>query len=115
MKAGTPIEVIRTKTVVIFRYWRDIVIALFPEESWNSSDYHCSSYQSTGQHGAADYYGIMGESRPATSDEYSQLKTELESAPYKYNFKVQKRATWRNHEKRHMAAVSASCQTPLSV
>jgi hypothetical protein len=75
-------------TRVVFRWWResDSVIALFPD----IEDRHglVSSYMHVGQHGPADYMGIIANSRPATPEEYTDLKRELESAPYNYNLKV---------------------------
>lgn len=70
------------KTKVVFRYWEKSVIALFPEipnDAWGT---YCESYQHIGQHGGADYYGIIERSRPATPEEYACLKDELESIGY---------------------------------
>jgi hypothetical protein len=56
------------KTIVVFRRWRatrvdmQSVIALFPEVEgvWP----YCSSYEHIGQHGAADYTGVIDATRP---------------------------------------------------
>lgn len=79
-------------TVVVFRKWPEGgVIALFPEELWNGVS--CSSFEHVGQHGAADYGGVIRRTTPATPEEYAELKWELESAPYKYVLRVVKRFT----------------------
>lgn len=69
------------KTIVIFRYWRDDVIALFP---FVVADRHgrCQSYMHIDKHAVADYYHIISPSRPATPAEYAALKAELESIGY---------------------------------
>ena len=74
-------------TPVVFRKWNDSIIALFPYEIENNKG-SISSYQQIGQHGAADYSGIMENSSPATEAEYSELKKELESYPYNYRLVV---------------------------
>lgn len=77
-------------TKVVFRFWyvsKD-VIALFPD-TWEYG--FCDSYEHIGQHGDADYNGIISHSRPATPEEYEYLKQELESYPYGYNLKVLQR------------------------
>lgn len=79
-------------TKVVFRWWnvsKDI-IALFPD-TWEYG--FCNSYEHVGQHGDADYDGIIKQSRPATPEEYADLKAELESIGY--NLKVmQRRCSW---------------------
>lgn len=94
-------------TPVLFRVWTaefpgtrkpgtgDLynVIALFPA----NAEYRpgsVSSYMHIGQHGAADLYGIIWKSRPATPEEYAPLKRELERN-YGYNLKVYQRADRR--------------------
>jgi len=73
------------KTLVVFRYWykpkdNPGVIALFPEI--DEGNYYCSSYQHVGQHGDADYQGVIAATRPASESEYRDLKQELESLGY---------------------------------
>lgn len=71
-----------TKTRVIFRKFKEgDIIALFPDEPWNHTGWECASYQHLGQHGAADPR-IVGNTKPATPDEYASLKKELESMKY---------------------------------
>lgn len=69
---------------VIFRKWKDgEVIALFPDIPFNTRDYTTMSYVHMGQHGAADYSGVIAETRPATEPEYRDLLAELQSIGYK--------------------------------
>lgn len=69
------------------------VFALFPGHAGSMDLWTCSSYQHVGQHCDADIRLCMESSRPATPEEYASLKRELESAPYKYNLRIVKRAT----------------------
>jgi len=78
-------------TRAIFRVWkrtRDTrpgfvgsVIALLPDLPANASG-AITSYEHVGQHGAADYAGVMAETRPATPDEYARLLRELTQRGY---------------------------------
>lgn len=81
-------------TYVVFRKWKrssgnEGVIALFPYERSNLT--MCMSYEHIGQHGGADYTGVVSRTVLATEDEYAPLKRELESEPFNYVLKVQKR------------------------
>jgi hypothetical protein len=83
-------------TIVIFRKWQTRadghgVIALFPKLPGGTSGM-CDSFEHTGQHGAADLAGVIRRTRPATPDEYADLKRELESAPYSYVLTVRQRS-----------------------
>lgn len=85
------------ETIVIFRKWYRRcdgtgIIALFPAEPWSGRDPMVTSYEHVGQHGAADYSGVLSRTKPASPDEYAALKRELESAPYHYQLAVRKRA-----------------------
>lgn len=84
-------------TPVIFRYWKNEVIALFPSVP-GSSKYNCSSYMHVGQHSSADDRMIIAESRPATPQEYADLKIELENAGY--TLKIYRRWQYRFLEMR---------------
>jgi hypothetical protein len=81
-------------TVVIFRKWIPSlggdVIALFPEDQDPLTGL-VQSFIHFGQHGRANYDLMMSKSRAATEEEYKDLKRELESPPYEYKLKVQKR------------------------
>ncbi len=70
------------ETNVMFRYWKDDVIAIFPEIPGDSSPHNCLSYQHIGQHGTCDPAYIIRDSKPATVQQYQGLKTELESMGY---------------------------------
>lgn len=71
------------KTVVVFRVWKDSgsVIALFPNE--DSGQGFCDSYEHVGQHGGADYQGVIAATRPATPNEAQDLLKELRQIGYK--------------------------------
>ena len=72
---------VNEKTLTIFRKYKDSdIIALFPNEKHN--DMLCMSYMHIGQHGGADYHGTISITRPATPEEYHDLKVELESIGY---------------------------------
>jgi hypothetical protein len=88
------------KTKVIFRYWRDSIIAIFPEELGNNEVYTCNSYQHIGQHSTCDPEGITEDkdSRLATPEEYHDLKIELESLGY--NLQIIKRNLYLYTERR---------------
>ena len=103
----------QSQVAVIFRVWtaefpgtRKVgtgnlynTIALFPELPADVNGHYCESYQHVGQHGAANYQMIIAHSRPAWASEYADLKRELESAPYHYNFVVYKRQTPQHRAK----------------
>lgn len=70
-------------TKVIFRMFKGEVLALFPEVAGTvDKPHHCLSYARIGQHSAADPYGVIDESSPATPEEYASLKRELERIGY---------------------------------
>lgn len=85
-----------SKTPVVFRVWNkgdsSDTIALFPTEPAGMNGELCSSYEHVGQHGGADYEGVISQTRPATPDEYADLRKELESEPYKYELEVYPKA-----------------------
>src|SRR5262249_7063268 len=66
-------------TLVIFRRWRDIgdIIALFPELPSDYEGYFCDAYEHVGQHGGADYLGVVQATRPVSVDEAGDLIAEL--------------------------------------
>ena len=81
-------------TIAVFRKWNNSngggIIALFPGTEWNNRGL-VSSYEHDGQHGGADYDGVLSLSVPATPAEYANLKRELESYPFHYNLKIRER------------------------
>lgn len=80
---------------VVFRKWNQRngggVIALFPDLIANHFNGTHESYEHVGQHGGASYDMVIASSKPATPEEYSALKRELEGVPYHYQLKVIKR------------------------
>ena len=79
-------------TKVVFRKWKDgDIIALFPDEPWSRCDYSTTSYMHVGQHGAADYAGVIADTRPAREEEYHDLLAELKTIGYT-DLRVVKRA-----------------------
>lgn len=70
-------------TKVVFRRWKDgDIIALFPDAPWSRYDYSTTSYMHVGQHGAADYAGVIAATRPARENEYRDLLAELKAIGY---------------------------------
>jgi hypothetical protein len=91
------------KTVVIFRTWNDAkmcgsgtVIALFPELPSDYAGRLCDSYEHVGQHGGADYQGVVAATRPAIVSEYVPLHRELTARGY--DLRVMNRLTPRMRE-----------------
>jgi len=77
------------KTDIVFRVdkskdFKGTVFALFPHEVSDHKG-NVLSYQHVGQHSGADYNGCIASSRPATADEYADLKKEMESIGYDIN------------------------------
>jgi hypothetical protein len=93
-------------TIVIFRMDREgIVFALFPELPADNYGCYCTCYQHVGQHCAADYFGCIAESRPATPEEYADLAAELRQRGY--DLAVRQRATYPIHQRRRELATVA--------
>ncbi len=90
--------------VVVFRRWRDTgdAVALFPEIPADIRGQYCSSYEHIGQHGAADYYGVIQDTTPVGPRECAELAEELRRIGY--NLRPIKRASWRNHGRRRQIA-----------
>jgi hypothetical protein len=63
----------------------------------DSYRWHILSYEHIGQHGGADYQGVIDRTVPATEAEYSGLKRELEGTGY--NLEAYKRQTAKMREK----------------
>jgi hypothetical protein len=90
--------------LVVFRKWRDCgtIIAMFPELPSDLQGWYCDAYEHVGQHGGADFHGVIQHSIPARPDEYADLAEELTRIGY--NLRPIKRASWRHHEKRRQTA-----------
>ncbi|MFA5323710.1 MAG: hypothetical protein WC373_13645 [Smithella sp.] len=82
------------------------VFALMPEIPTDELGRYCACYQHIGQHGSADYHLCIRKSKPASPEEYAELKAELEThrdyAPDGWN--IRKRATQAMHETRRREA-----------
>jgi len=91
-------------TAVVFRKWRDTgtVIALFPELPSDLYGNFCDSYETIGQHGGADYHGVMAQTSPASPSEYESLAIELERIDY--NLRPVRRASQAMHDRRREEA-----------
>ena len=84
-----------THTRVVFRRWPESqggsVIALFPdiEERRPGS---CLSYERVGQHGEADYAGVVRATKPATLQELDtqRLYSELHNRGYRLVVKARR-------------------------
>ena len=89
---------------VVFRRWRDTggVIALFPEIPSDYAGHFCLSYEQVGQHGGADFYGVVRATVPVAPQQYAPLAREL--ALIGYRLRPLKRATRQMHERRIAAA-----------
>ena len=93
------------KDPVVIRVWKgdpDDVFALFPTDPADNYGRYCTSYQHIGQHGSADYYHCIRNSRPAKKAEARPLLTELRRIGYRP--RVLKRAARRHHDQRLLTA-----------
>lgn len=90
--------------VVVFRRWRDSgdIIALFPELPTDIFGEFCEAFQHVGQHGGADYWGVIQQTTPVTLDEAADLAVELEGIGY--SLRPVQRASHHHHEKRRKTA-----------
>jgi hypothetical protein len=91
-------------TLVIFRKWRDTgdVIALFPAVPSDAQGLLCEAFEQVGQHGGADYHGVVAATRPVTAEEAVPLAGEL--ARIGYRLQPIQRASRRVHEARSSEA-----------
>ena len=70
-------------TRMVFRRYPDgQVIALFPDIPWSGRRGKITSYMHVGQHGAADYAGVIAVTRPACEKEYRNPLSELRAIGY---------------------------------
>lgn len=89
---------------VVFRRWRDCktVIALFPEIPADIFGVYCEAYEHIGQHGGADYHGVIQATTPVELVEATDLADELERIGY--NLKPIRKASWKHHDRRRQTA-----------
>ena len=90
--------------VVVFRKWRDTndVIALFPELPADLYGEHCDAYETVGQHGGADYFGVVQHTKPCSLDDAADLATELTRIGY--ILRPIRRASRVHHDNRRQLA-----------
>ena len=71
-------------TLVVFRRWKSNggIIALFPELPSDYQGWYCDSYERVGQHGGADYQGVIRATIPVSNEDASDLFRELERRGY---------------------------------
>lgn len=87
------------KTIAVFRKFSNgEIIVLFPEIAATADGYYCSSYVHVGQHGSADYYHVVSHTKPATPQEYTNLKRELEGLGY--SLEIRQKIQFDIHSKR---------------
>lgn len=93
-----------TPVTVVFRRWRvgGGVIALFPELPADAHGDFCDCYEPVGQHGGADYHGVVRQTAPATPDESAALAAELTRIGYR--LVPVRRASPRLHDRRRKEA-----------
>lgn len=78
-----------TGTIVVFRKFKDgEIIALFPKLRADVAGKFCLSYLHQGQHGGADYQGVIDDTTKANPSEYYDLARELESIGYILNIRL---------------------------
>lgn len=81
-------------TRVVFRRWPKSqgagIIALFPDIPSDLNGRFCLSYEHVGQHGGADYQGVIGSTRPAKEGEYRELKQELGDIGYELEIRLRR-------------------------
>ena len=92
------------ETLVIFRRWRDggSIIALFLEIPSDYQGHFCEAYEHIGQHGGADYHGVIAATKPVEPQDAADLAKELTRIGYR--LKPTRRATQHHHEARRAEA-----------
>jgi hypothetical protein len=102
--ASTLGVIMNDATLVIFRRWKDSgdIIALFPAIPADAHGWYCEAYERIGQHGGADYHGVIAATRPVTLEEAAPLAEELTRIGYR--LVPIKRASRRVHDHRREAA-----------
>ena len=74
---------------------------MFQELPADLYGHYCDSYEHVGQHGGADYWGVIQQTTPTSPAEAADLAEELTRIGY--NLRPIKRASWKHHEKRLQA------------
>lgn len=93
-------------TLVVFRRWPGSsggdIIALFPAQPADHLGRFCDAYEHVGQHGGADYHGVIQATTPVSQEEAADLLRELEGIGYR--LKSIKRVSRKHHDARRAAA-----------
>ena len=79
-----------------------MIAFLLPELPADINGKHCDAYEHVGQHGGADYLGVIKNTKPASAEEAARLARELKMTGYQ--LRPIRRATRRHHEQRREAA-----------
>lgn len=89
---------------VVFRKWKNTgtLIALFPELPADIYGRYCDAYEHVGQHGGADYHGVIQQTMPVELFECKDLIRELEN--FGYVLRPITRVSQQHHEKRRQTA-----------
>ena len=88
---------------VVFRRWQNgDVIALFPELPSDLYGDYCGAYEHVGQHGGADYFGVIQKTTPCSSEQSADLATELRRIGYR--LRPIRRASRVHHDRRRQIA-----------
>ncbi len=84
------------ETVVVFRRWLGdgSIIALFPYEKHDRNGVYCVSYEHTGQHGKADYSGVVSRTKPVDLSDQDVIELANELTRIGYILKIVKRASY---------------------
>jgi len=90
--------------IVIFRRWKDNgdVIALFPALPADLCGRYCDAYEHVGQHGGADFHGVIQNTTPCSTEASVDLAQELRTIGYR--LRPVKRVSSVYHENRRRIA-----------
>lgn len=95
-------------TKVIFRRWKvgpnKSVIALFPATPGDTTGKFCNSYEHVGQHGQADYQGVMHATQPVQIGDVDVKALRRELAGCGYVLTIAQKADAADHTARYAAA-----------
>jgi hypothetical protein len=100
--------------LVVFRRWRDggDIIALFVEVPADLRGQFCQSYEHFGQHGGADYHGVIQQTLPVKPEDCTDLAEELTRIGYE--LRVIQRASLKHHDRRRQIARHFAVLTPTN-
>ena len=81
-----------SRTITVFRKYKNgEIIALFPRLKADVEGKCCLSYLHQGQHGGADYAGVIADTVKANPSEYYDLLKELKTIGYNPDIRLGKR------------------------